>query len=87
MTALERIKEARVAWILESRAIWIAAVRKHAVDHYNQNGWDYVVEAWDDEDIARAIGNATTLKGAIWNVGRAIKPLADYRADIKASAF
>ena len=88
MTSIERIAKARADWILTQRAHWIAAVKQYALTHYaDGKGWDYVVEAWSDEDIAGAIGAAKTLKGSIWNVGRAVRILADYEADIKAEAF
>ena len=29
----------------------IAAVRRHALDNYERDGWDYLVECWDDGDI------------------------------------
>lgn len=87
MTAVERIKAARAAWVIDQHMDWILAVKRHAEAHYEENGWDYVIEAWEDRDIAEAIGTAKTEKGAIWNVARAVKVLGDYRADIKATAF
>lgn len=33
----------------------IAAVRSHAGKNYETDGWDFVIEAWDDSDIARII--------------------------------
>jgi hypothetical protein len=40
----------------------IDAVRAHAHANYNRDGWDYLVECWDDEYIARTIGTAKTAK-------------------------
>lgn len=42
----------------------IQAVRQHAIKHYNE-GWDYVVEAWDDGDILEVVGLCLTEGGAI----------------------
>ena len=47
----------------------IQAVRKHAEDCYNQ-GWDTIVECWGDDDIADAIGDASTPQEAIDKIAR-----------------
>ncbi len=60
----------------------IAAVKAHALAHYESDGWDYVIETQEDSDLAALIGDATTVKQAIARVGAAFKPLDDYRADI-----
>jgi len=36
----------------------IQSVRRHALDNYENNGWDYLVECWDDGDILEQISNA-----------------------------
>lgn len=33
----------------------IAAVRSHALQNYTSDGWDFVVECWEDKDIHRAL--------------------------------
>lgn len=43
----------------------VRKVREHAVAHYNDGGWDVIVEAWDDEAIAKHIGKCVTVHGAI----------------------
>jgi hypothetical protein len=45
----------------------ILAVRAHAEANYDQDGWDYLVECWEDADIAKQIGKARTVAGAIRN--------------------
>jgi len=42
----------------DSMSEMIAAVRAHAQDNYESEGWDYVVECWSDLDITRAIEDA-----------------------------
>ena len=39
----------------------VNAVRKHALNNYENDGWDYLVECWDDGDILEQISdkNAT----------------------------
>jgi ATP-dependent exoDNAse (exonuclease V) alpha subunit len=64
----------------------IDAVRAHAHANYSRDGWDYLVECWDDEYIARTIGNAKTAKTAIAACKRVVKTLDEYRSDIRATA-
>jgi hypothetical protein len=61
----------------------VAAVKKHAMNNYNTGGWDFIVECWTDDDIAAAIGSATTAKAAIARVGRTASSLGDRRSDIQ----
>lgn len=63
----------------------IAAVRDHALDNYNTEGWDYLVECWEDGDIIDAMGDASTTKQAINNVRDALRPLADMRDEVRAA--
>ena len=36
----------------------IQLVRRHALDNYESNGWDVLVECWDDGDILERISDA-----------------------------
>jgi hypothetical protein len=67
----------------------VSAVRAHALSNYNESGWDYVEEAWDDEDIRDVIakGDATTVEAAIAAVGRIVGLLDERRRDIEATSF
>lgn len=31
------------------------AVRNHAIEHYNDGGWDFIVECYSDEDIQKVL--------------------------------
>jgi hypothetical protein len=64
----------------------IKAVKDHALANY-ENGWDEVVEAWCDDDISEAIGEATSIMEAIINVGVVVGIRNDYANEIKATAF
>ena len=61
----------------------VHAVREHATAHYNDGGWDIIVECWSEADIAEAIGGAKTEAGAIRNVAKTANMLGDYRSDIQ----
>jgi len=66
---------------------FIEAVRQYAMDHYNEDGWDYVVEAMEDEDISEDIAGATTPEEAIEMMRKIAKTLGDHRSEIEATAF
>lgn len=63
----------------------IRAVRDYALDNYNDDGWDYLVECWEDDYILECIGTAKTTKQAINNVRDALRPLADMRDEVRAA--
>lgn len=65
----------------------VAAVRKHALEHYNEDGWDYVVECWSDEDIVDQIDLYGTEENAIEMVEEVVKVLDDRRKDVMAEIF
>lgn len=62
----------------------VRAVKDHAVEHYNDGGWDVIVECWGDNQIANIIeaGDAKTVKQAI----KCFKPMVDIWADRQADA-
>ena len=65
----------------------VKAVRKHALAHYEEDGWDYIVECWSDDEIIEVIRQCHTEAGAIQKMKEEIAPLAAYRADIQGTAF
>ena len=65
----------------------VEAVKTHARKNYNTGGWDYVVEAYDDADIAEEIGDAKTVAEAIKNVGEICGIRNEQREDAQAEAW
>lgn len=65
----------------------VAAVKQHAKDNYEKDGWDYVIECLDDNDILFLIGDAATEETAIAAVGDVMKERAGIRADIQSEVF
>lgn len=63
----------------------IAAVRAYALAHYEVKSWSYIVECFDDEEIAEEIGNAKTPEGAIGMVGQWVDMHYSYAEDIRNS--
>jgi hypothetical protein len=60
----------------------IRAVRDHAERNYNFDGWDYLVECWDDDYIAEIIGDAQTEKSAVAACKRVVRMLDERRREI-----
>jgi hypothetical protein len=69
-----------------NRTELIAAVREHAVANYEQQGWDFVVETMDDEELGKLIGRARTVKGAIAKVLATISLWEERRVEVQAMA-
>lgn len=67
----------------------VAAVKQYATTHYTEDGWDYIVETFEDEDIAKGIreAQARTPEDAIKALHRHVKILDDHRKDIQATVF
>jgi len=64
----------------------IAAVRNFAQANYATGGWDYVVECWEDADIAEVVGRARNASSAIDRVRKALAPAVEVRTAITAEA-
>ena len=63
------------------------ALRKHATENYESDGWDYVVETFDHDELLKEIEGATTLAEAIAKIAPYLKLLDDHRKDIEATRF
>jgi len=61
----------------------ITAVRTHAIAHY-EDGWDIIVEATTDAELAKLIGVVRTAKAAIAKVAKFVALKAEQRAAIDA---
>jgi hypothetical protein len=68
-----------------TRAEKIAAVRAHALDHYNKGGWDILVECWSDDEIAECFGDVRDCRGAIRACAKALRSMDEYRRDIQGA--
>jgi hypothetical protein len=81
----KKARQARLA--TKVPAALINEVKAYALDHYNDGGWDVIVECWEDADIAKAIAGATTLLGARRKLASSVSIWADREADARNSAF
>lgn len=63
------------------------AVLAHAARHYEEDGWDLLVETWDRWEVFKALGEHDfDVDRTIKALADELKPVADYRADIQAEA-
>ena len=67
----------------------IEAVKSYARSHYNEGGWDSIVECYEDSELAQEIekGKCSSIEEAIAYVGKGCNIWDDYRRDIEATAF
>lgn len=65
----------------------VDAVRAHAVEHYEEDGWDYVVECWEDWEIRAVVRGSRSEGQAIRKVRKQVRALSDHRREIQAEAF
>lgn len=74
---------------MDSVESMVTAVFQHALAHYEEDGWDYVVECWSAQDIEEAIehSGAQTCAEAIDVIHCDVKIRDDYRKDIEATAW
>ncbi len=63
------------------------ALRKHATENYESDGWDYVVETFDDQELLEEIKGATTLEEAIKKISPLLRALDGRRKDIEATRW
>lgn len=70
----------------EAQAALVAAVKAHALAHYEEDGWDFVVECYEDADILEAIGNAETEAAAIEAVKRGCSLQDERRREVQSFA-
>lgn len=63
----------------------IADIRAYALENYDDPsyGWDYVIEAYTDDELRAEIGNVRTLAGAI----RKLKPIVQMLRDRDRSGY
>ncbi len=65
----------------------VQAIKDHALAHYEDGGWDVVVECWGDAEIADTIGTAGTVADAFEVFAPLIDVWSDRQADARNSAF
>ena len=65
----------------------VEAVKAYALAHYEDGGWDVVVETYTDAEIADRIGAARTVKSALHAFAPLVDAWSDRQADVRNSVF
>ena len=67
----------------------VSAVKAYAAAHYEEDGWDSIVECYSDKDIQAELEDhhVHTVDEAIWVIGVGAGIWNDRRKDIEAEAF
>ena len=65
----------------------INRVRQHALTHYEEDGWDILVECWSTDDILDCMGDAQTFEEAIICISDTLAIIDGYRSEIQAEVF
>jgi hypothetical protein len=65
----------------------IKALRAYAIEHYEEGGWDFLVECWEDSEIAKELEGITTFEEARKHMAEVLGTVDSYRRDIQGTAF
>lgn len=60
----------------------INTIRQHALTHYEEDGWDILVECWSTNDILDCIGDAKNAEEAIIRCSDTLSVIDGYRSEI-----
>ena len=66
---------------------WIDRIRKHAIVHYNEDGWDILVECWDDAYIAEHYRDCKTYEEAVIAISNVLVAMDGWRREVQAEIF
>ena len=62
----------------------IKAIRDHALKNWGNDGWDFVCEAFTDEELWKEISHCSTATSAIQVMGETCKDMDSYRKERRA---
>ena len=66
---------------------FIEQITQHALNHYEEDGWDYWIECYDTADRLEVIEGATSYEEALAKAHKVMKMLGDHRKEIQSTAF
>lgn len=62
-------------------------IQKYAMAHYNDGGWDVIVECWELKDILEQIDDGESKEQALQYFKKIVAVWADQQADARNSVF
>ena len=66
---------------------FVQEVKDHALQHYEEDGWDIIVECYSDDEIADIIQGCSTEEEAIRAVLDDVTPYYQRQQEVRAEAF
>ena len=60
----------------------VDAVRAHAVEHQDDDGWDLVASCWEDWEIQAVVKGCKRESQAIRKVRKQVRSLSDHRKEL-----
>ncbi len=74
---------------MDSIEAMVEAVKAHAIKNYDSDGWDTIVECYEDRELAEEIreSGASTIAEAIERIGKGCKTYDGHRKDVQAEVF
>ena len=66
---------------------WVDRIRKHALTHYTEDGWDILVECWDDSYIQEHFVGIKTYEEAVVSISNILSTMDGWRSEITSEGF
>jgi len=66
---------------------WIERIRQHATIHYTEDGWDILVECWDDAYIEEHYRGCKTYEEAVIAISNTLSAMDGWRSEIISEGF
>lgn len=65
----------------------VKQIKEHALEHYNDGGWDYIVESYSDAEIAEIIKGSFNLEEAIKKITPIVEAIYSKEQDARCHIF
>lgn len=69
---------------MDTLAEMIDAVKQYSKDNWGKEGWDFVYECWETDDIVDVIRSCKSCEDAVREVGKVAKLLDEQRMEARA---
>jgi hypothetical protein len=66
---------------------WAERIRQHATIHYTEDGWDILVECWDDSYIYEIVNTCKTYEEAVIACSEVLCVMEGFRKEVQSEIF
>jgi hypothetical protein len=66
---------------------WIDRIRKHAMTHYTEDGWDILIECWDDAYIEEHYRGCGSYTEAVIKISDILVTMDGWRSEVTSEIF